>query len=111
MDDGGNLPVAFLLIGVAAFFGFMALRPWPSVGGEPIQPGAYALTIAEGNPPAGPDLASYNKNEVSIIQAGLFTLVMLWAAAKFSSAVVNIANTAQDALKAVNPISWATGQE
>ena len=50
--DGSNLPLGILLLGVAGLAGFMAFRPWPVSGGNPIKPGAYAVEILQGHPPA-----------------------------------------------------------
>jgi len=80
LDDDGNLPLAFLLLGAGAVCAFMALRPWPQSGNKPIQPGAYAVDVLKGTPPpAGPQVGG---SEVPLIETGLVTLFTIWALSK-----------------------------
>ena len=81
------LPLGILLLGVAGIAGFMAFRPWP-VGstGNPVKPGAYAVEILQGKPPAAsapPD----RQADIATIEGGLATLLGVWAASKLSGAL------------------------
>jgi hypothetical protein len=92
-DEGGMLPLAILATGVALTAGFMAARPWPQTSEGAIKPGAYAVDILRGEPPpAGPE--SFSEGEVELTEAGLATLLSLWAASKAASAVGGIAQAA-----------------
>jgi hypothetical protein len=108
-DDGGNLPLSILLAGVAAVAAFMALRPWPQEGGQPIKPGAYAVDVLKGEPPpAGP--GAIPAGEVDLTEAGLATLIGLWAAGKAASGLGNAANAASGLGKILGPIwNWIKG--
>lgn len=95
-DDGqgdGQLPLAILLTGVSIMAAFMALRPWPQADGQPIKPGAYTVDVLKGEPPpAGP--GSIPAGEVELTEAGLATLVGLWAAGKVAGGIGSAANAA-----------------
>ena len=91
-EDGGigGLPLAILLLGVAAVAAFLAARPWPQAAGAPIKPGAYVVDVLEGHPPpAGP--ATFSPTEVTLTEAGLGTLLGLWAAGKIGQSVSGLA--------------------
>jgi Transglycosylase SLT domain len=78
-DATAALPLAVVLFGLAALAGFMTLRQWPTPGGQPIQPGAYAVDILEGKPPkagAAPD------SDTVAIEVGLGAFLALWGASK-----------------------------
>jgi len=95
-EDSGKLPLAIGLTGVALTSGFMAFRPWPQTSSGPILPGAYAVDVLSGQPPpAGPP--SFSTGEVQLTEAGLATLVGLWAASKAASAGANLAQAASGA--------------
>jgi hypothetical protein len=86
MDGGSSLPLGILLLGVAGIAGFMAFRPWPSPGGNPIKPGAYAIEILKGQPPAAstpPD----RQADIAVIEGGLATILGVWALSKLAGAV------------------------
>lgn len=92
-EDDGSLPLAILLTGVTALGAFMALRPWPQADGQPIKPGAYAVDLLKGEPPpAGP--GSIPAGEVELTEAGLATLVGLWAAGKVANGLGSAAGAA-----------------
>lgn len=83
MSDNAMLPLGILLLGVAAIAGFMAFRPWPMPGGNPIKPGAYAIEILQGKPPAAstpPD----RQTEIGIIEGGILAAFGVWAANKLA---------------------------
>lgn len=80
------LPLGILLLGVAAVAGFMAFRPWPMPGGNPIKPGSYAVEILQGKPPAAstpPD----RQADITVIEGGLATFAGLWAINKLAGGV------------------------
>ena len=84
--DNSSLPLAILLLGVAAVTGFMAFRPWPAPGDTAVKPGAYFIEILQGKPPAAstpPDRAT----DINVIKGGLVTILTLWAIGKFSGAL------------------------
>ena len=83
-DD--NLPLGLLLLGVAGIAGFMAFRPWPMPGGNPIKPGAYAVEILQGHPP-GASTPPDRKADIAVIEGGLVTLLGVWAASKLAGAL------------------------
>jgi hypothetical protein len=88
-EDGGPLPLAIALVGVAVFAAFMAMRPWPQTAAGPIKPGAYMIDIAKGEPPpAGP--RAFSSTEIHLTEAGLITLLSLWAAGKTAQAANNV---------------------
>ena len=90
MDDS-NLPLGVLLLGVAGLAGFLAFRPWPTSSGNPIKPGAYAVEILQGHPPAAsapPD----RQGDIAVIEGGLVTLLGVWAAAKLSGALSGLSS-------------------
>lgn len=79
-----SLPLAVLLFGAATMGAYMALRPWPQAGGKPEKPGAYAVEILQGKPPAeGPARPSH----VSEIEAGLAAFAGMWALGKVAGAL------------------------
>ena len=88
MNDS-SLPLGFLLLGVAGIAGFMAFRPWPMPGGNPIKPGAYAVEMLQGNPPAA-STPPNRKADIGVIEGGLIALLGVWAASKLASAVGGI---------------------
>lgn len=89
-DGDGNLPLAILLTGVAAVALFMAARPWPQTAAGAIKPGAYLVDVLEGQPPpAGPQ--AFTPAEVHLTEAGLATLLALWAAGKVGQSLGGIA--------------------
>lgn len=89
-EGDGNLPLAILLAGVAAVALFMMARPWPQTAAGPIKPGAYVVDVLEGQPPpAGP--AAFSASEVHLTEAGLGTLLALWAAGKVGQGLGGIA--------------------
>jgi hypothetical protein len=89
----GNLPLAIAATGIALAAGFMAARPWPQTSDGAIRPGAYVVDVLRGEPPpAGP--SAFSEGQVELTEAGLATLVSLWAAGKAASAVGGIAQAA-----------------
>lgn len=85
MNDGGSmLPLGILLLGVAGIAGFMAFRPWPSPGGNPVKPGAYAIEILQGKPPAASTPPDRNA-DIAVIEGGLATILGVWALSKLAS--------------------------
>ncbi len=83
--ESSTLPLGILLLGVAAFAGFMAfrLRPWPVAPGTstPVKPGAYAVQILQGKPPAA-SVQPDRQAEIGVIEGGLAVLLAVWATAK-----------------------------
>lgn len=83
--ESSTLPLGILLLGVAAFAGFMAfrLRPWPVAPGTstPVKPGAYAVQILQGKPPAA-SVQPDRQTEIGVIEGGLAVLLAVWATAK-----------------------------
>jgi len=78
-DPAGTLPLAVALFALSALAAFMTLRQWPTAGGKPIMPGAYAVDILEGKPPkAGAAPAS----DAPAIEIGLGAILALWGASK-----------------------------
>jgi len=81
-DPTSALPLSVLLLGVAFLCAFMTLRQWPTTGGQPILPTAYAADIIAGQPPqAGTPPGS----DADAIEAGLGALIALWGASKIAS--------------------------
>jgi len=81
-DATSALPLAVLLFGLAFLSAFMTLRQWPTSGGRPVLPTAYAVDIIEGKPPqAGAPPGS----DAAAIEAGLGALIALWGASKIAS--------------------------
>lgn len=92
-QDTGSLPLAILLLGLAAVALFMMARPWPQTSAGAIKPGAYVVDVILGKPPpAGP--ASFSPGEVRLTEAGLAAILALWAAGKVGSAAQGIAGAA-----------------
>lgn len=88
--EGGNLPLAILLLGLGAIALFMMARPWPQTAGGPVKPGAYVADVILGKPPpAGP--AAFSPDEVRLTEAGLVAILSLWAAGKAGNALGGIA--------------------
>ena len=85
MNDS-NLPLGLLLLGIAGIAGFMAFRPWPMPGGNPVKPGAYAVEILQGHPP-GASTPPDRKADIAVIEGGLVTLLGVWAASKLAGAL------------------------
>lgn len=83
-QGGGSFPLAVALIGLAVLGAFIALRPWPQVNGKPIEPGAYAVDVLEGKPPKVTETT--HTAGVTAIQAGIDSLLVLWALGKVASA-------------------------
>jgi hypothetical protein len=108
-DEGGHLPLAIAMTGIALGAGFMAARPWPQTSQGPIKPGAYAVDVLRGEPPpAGP--SAFSEGEVELTEAGLATLVSLWAAGKAASAVGGLAQAAGASSGALSKLwSWVKG--
>jgi hypothetical protein len=78
-DATAALPLAVLLFALAALAGFMTLRQWPTSGGKPIVPAAYAVDILEGKPPAA---GAAPKSDADAIEVGLGAILAVWAASK-----------------------------
>ena len=85
---GGNdslLPLAILLMGVAAVAGFVAFRPWPATASStPVKPGSYVIEILQGHPPAAstpPD----RQGQITQIENGLTAVLLIWAVSKMAS--------------------------
>jgi hypothetical protein len=90
MDPSGSLfPMAVLLLGIAGVALFMAGRPWPAPDGQPVKPGAYAVQILQGKTPAASQAPDRNA-EISTIQAGLTTILAIWAASKLAGVLQGI---------------------
>jgi hypothetical protein len=89
-DGDGNLPLAILLMGVAAVALFMMARPWPQTSAGPVKPGAYVVDVLEGKPPpAGPQ--AFSPTEVHLTEAGLGAILGVWAAGKVGQSLGGIA--------------------
>lgn len=82
-QPGGSLPLSIGLAGVAALAAFMALRPWPQVGTQPVKPGAYIVETLEGQPPVA---GQPRPKDVTGIEIGLGVLAGAWLASKLASA-------------------------
>jgi Lysozyme like domain len=78
-DATAALPLAVLLFALAALAGFMTLRQWPTSGGKPIVPAAYAVDILEGKPPAA---GAAPASDADKIEVGLGAILAVWAASK-----------------------------
>jgi hypothetical protein len=78
-DSTAALPLAVLLFGLATLAGFMTLRQWPTAGGSPITPGAYAVDVLEGKAPAA---GAAPPSDAAAIEVGLAAILTLWAASK-----------------------------
>jgi transglycosylase-like protein with SLT domain len=78
-DATAALPLAVLLFALAALAGFMTLRQWPTSGGKPIVPAAYAVDILEGKPPAA---GAAPASDAGAIEVGLGAILAVWAASK-----------------------------
>jgi hypothetical protein len=78
-DATAALPLAVLLFALAALAGFMTLRQWPTSGGKPIVPAAYAVDILEGKPPAA---GAPPASDAGAIEVGLGAILAVWAASK-----------------------------
>jgi hypothetical protein len=92
-DGNTHLPVAIVLTGLALGAGFMAARPWPQTTSGPVRPGAYAIDVLTGQPPpSGPE--SFSPDTVHLTEAGLVTLLSLWAAGKAAQAAGGLAGAA-----------------
>jgi hypothetical protein len=101
-DATAALPLAVALFGLAALASFMTLRQWPTPGGQPIQPGAYAVDILEGKPPkAGTPPAS----DATAIEVGLGAILTLWGASKVAQGLSGIGGIIQGIL------GWLTGSK
>jgi hypothetical protein len=85
-DDNTLLPLGILLLGVSAMAGFMAFRPWPMPDGSPIEPGAYAVEILQGNPPAASNPPD-RQADISVIEGGIMALIIIWAAGKIAGII------------------------
>ncbi len=83
-QGGGSFPLAVGLLGLAVLGAFIALRPWPMVSGKPIKPGAYAAAVLEGHPPKA--TKATQAGAVTAIQAGLDSILLLWAIGKVARA-------------------------
>jgi hypothetical protein len=85
MGNDSLLPLAILLLGVAAIAGFIAFRPWPATAGsKPIKAGSYVVEILQGHPPAAstpPDRAQ----QITEIENGLTAVLLIWAVTKVAS--------------------------
>ena len=83
-QGGGSFPLAVALLGAAVLGAFIALRPWPRVSGKPIKPGAYVVGVLEGGPPKA--TKATQAGAVTAIQAGLDSILLLWAVGKVARA-------------------------
>jgi hypothetical protein len=81
-DVTSALPLAVLLFGLAFLSAFMTLRQWPTVGGKPVLPAAYAVDIVQGTPPAA---GAAPGSDQDAIEAGLAAVIALWGASKIAS--------------------------
>jgi hypothetical protein len=89
------LPLAVFLFALSAMAAFMTLRQWPTPGGKPITPGAYAVDIVEGKPPsAGAAPAS----DVTAIEVGLGAILALWGASKVAQGLSGVGGILGDIL-------------
>lgn len=90
MGNDNLLPLAILLLGVAAVAGFIAFRPWPATPeSTPIKSGSYVIEILQGHPPAAstpPD----RQQQISEIQNGLTAVLLIWAVSKVAGSVTSI---------------------
>jgi hypothetical protein len=87
-DASGTLPLAVFLFALSALAAFMCLRQWPTSGGKPIEPGAYAVDILEGHPPAA---GAAPASDTDAIEVGLAAILSLWAVSKAAGAAGSIA--------------------
>lgn len=92
-DESGHLPLAIGLTGITVTALFFAMRPWPQTSAGPIKPGAYLADTLQGRPPpAGP--SGFSQTEVQLTEAGLGTLLTLWAAGKAAGVAKGVAGAA-----------------
>lgn len=106
-NDGMMLPLGILLLGVSAIAGFMAFRPWPMPGGNPIKPGAYAVEILQGHPPAA-SLPPDRQREITVIEGGLVTLLGIWSISKLANGVSGLLGGAGGAAEKASPADELT---
>ena len=108
-EESGNLPLAILLLGLAAVALFMMARPWPQTSAGAIKPGAYVVDVILGKPPpAGPE--SFSPGEVRLTEAGLAAILALWAAGKAAGAAQGIAGAASGAAGILGKVwGWIKG--
>lgn len=86
-DATAALPLAVLLFALSALSAFMTLRQWPQPGGKPITPGAYAVDIIEGKPPAA---GAAPVSDEHAIEVGLVAILALWGASKAAQGLSGI---------------------
>ena len=85
MGHDNLLPLAILLLGVAAICGFIAFRPWPATpSSAPVKPGSYVIEILQGHPPAASEPAD-RQGQISEIEKGLTAVLLIWAVSKVAS--------------------------
>lgn len=78
-DPGAAMPLAVLLFAVASLSAFMTLRQWPTAGGKPVTPAAYAVATLEGKPP---EPGAPPGSDADAIEVGLGAILALWGASK-----------------------------
>lgn len=94
-----NLPLALLLSGAALMFSFMAFRPWPSLNGAALKPGAYLWDELHGTPPPrGPVTTTADVQEVEGV---LDVILGLWVVIHVAGTIKDVAEAAQDAKNAI----------
>lgn len=108
-DDPGHLPLAIGLTGITVAALFFAMRPWPQTSAGPIKPGAYIADTLQGTPPpSGP--STYSESEVELTEAGLGTLLTLWAAGKAAGTLSALGSAAAGVGGAVGGLwGWIRG--
>lgn len=89
-DDPGNLPLAILLLGLGSVALFLMARPWPQTSAGPVKPGAYVVDVLHGTPPP-PGPPTFSQGEVHLTEAGLGTILALWAAGKTGQSLAGVA--------------------
>lgn len=86
-DVSSALPLAVALFGLSALAAFMTLRQWPTVDGQPVKPGAYAVATVEGQPPAA---GAAPGSDADAIEVGLGAILALWGASKAAQGISGI---------------------
>lgn len=89
-EDQGNLPMAILLLGLGAVALFLMARPWPQTSAGPIKPGAYVVDVIKGQPPPGGP-PTFSADTVHLTEAGLATILAVWAAGKVGQSLAGVA--------------------
>jgi hypothetical protein len=95
-----NLPLGMLMAGATLMFGFMAFRPWPSINGSPIKPGAYLWDELHGSPPPKGQ-EGVSAAEIQVIEGSMDILVGMWLVQKFADSFKDLAEGAYDVKQSI----------